>query len=990
MEDKDEHRRAIPCRTAQWLCVALLLLVCLSLHTADAQAAGSVRHYELEAGDASVMLNEFSRQSDLQVLFDFNILRGMKTRAVTGDLDASTALKTMLKGTDLVFDFVNDHTLAVTPRKPSFFERLWHRMKTRPTKHVRNDDDLEQVLISGSVENGTQPLLGAPALQFGRTEIERSGFATPQDFLRTLPQVFGGGPNLSTVLGRETQTNSNAGVGVNIRGLDAGATLVLIDGRRVAPSGTEGAFDDISNIPLSIVDHIDILPDAVGARYGADAVGGVVNFVTRRNFSGLYTQARDGGVTDGHMGERQFSQLFGHTRESGSDFFSFEYFQRDALRAEDRWQETSDLTPYGGSNFNVMYGSPGNITDGVHYWPLPKVQNGTSLTAASLTQGAPNLYDQDTGRYITPREQRWSLFGKDSLKLTDAFELFTEELFTRRTVRVLSGSNPLVATVPESNPFYVNPTGLSGPVTVLTGTGAFFGPTATDNRIDTGNFSFGATTALSHGWTASGSVAYAFERQHGIARGTYNRTALDAALADPNPATAFNPFGDGTNTNPATLAAVAATALSDSMSTLKTAGLTARGATLDLPGGVVEATIGTEYRIQSLETNSLLPGSGSDNSGRLSRNIVAGFGELRIPLIGEANELRFARRLELSAGIRSERYTDIGSVTLPKLGLLWSLRKELNLRATWTKSFKPPNLADTIPSKEYNQILLLPDPSSPTGLTNVLARFGTNPDLRPESARTWTLGADFAPKIWPGASFVLTYFNISYTGRINQENLEPDVLSQPNLAWLVNRDFTQAELDDACSHGAFQGAVGTCTGSQVGAIVDNRLRNVAVLKTSGLDLMAKYSFGERLGKFDLGLNATYLFNYSQRNTPGSPLVDIVSTQNHPIDLRVRGSVAWTRRGVGLATFVNFQNSYRDTQSVPNRGISPWTTVDLQLSYETPAEALGWLGHMQFALNAQNLFDVYPPFLNNPVGVGYDQENADLYGRLVSFEVRKRW
>src|SRR5262249_47998635 len=160
-------------------------------------------------------------------------------------------------------------------------------------------------------------------LQFGRVDIERSGFATAQDFLHTLPQVFGGGPNLNTVLGREVQTNSNVGVGVNIRGLDAGATLVLIDGRRIAPSGTEGAFDDISNIPVSILDHIDVLPDAVGSRYGGDAVGGIVNFVTRQHFSGLYTQARDGGVTSGHMGERQFSQLFGHTGDSNSLFFSF-------------------------------------------------------------------------------------------------------------------------------------------------------------------------------------------------------------------------------------------------------------------------------------------------------------------------------------------------------------------------------------------------------------------------------------------------------------------------------------------------------------------------------------------------------------------------------------------------------------------------------------------------------------------------------------------
>ena len=94
---------------------------------------------------------------------------------------------------------------------------------------------------------------------------------------------------------------------------------------------------------------------------------------------------------------------------------------------------------------------------------------------------------------------------------------------------------------------------------------------------------------------------------------------------------------------------------------------------------------------------------------------------------------------------------------------------------------------------------------------------------------------------------------------------------------------------------------------------------------------------------------------------------------------------------GVATFVNFENRYRDTLSVPNRGVSAWTTVDLQLSYETTGDALGWLGHAQFVLNTQNLFDVDPPFLNNnAAGVGYDQENADLYGRMVSFEVRKRW
>jgi outer membrane receptor protein involved in Fe transport len=242
----------------------------------------------------------------------------------------------------------------------------------------------------------------------------------------------------------------------------------------------------------------------------------------------------------------------------------------------------------------------------------------------------------------------------------------------------------------------------------------------------------------------------------------------------------------------------------------------------------------------------------------------------------------------------------------------------------------------------------------------------------------------------PGLSVSLTYFNISDSGRIDNVQFGRDVLSLPTFSWLVNRNITPAQLTDACSNSVYVGA-GTCQASAATAIIDNRLRNIALLKTDGIDLIGRYSFENRAGKFDLGLNGTYLFAYSQANTPSSALVDIVSTQTHPINIKARGAASWSRRGFGVSTFINFQNRYRDTLSVPNRGISPWTTIDLQLSYETTGDTLGWLGHTQFALNAQNLFDVYPPFLNNnAAGVGYDQENADLYGRMVSFEVRKRW
>jgi len=303
---------------------------------------------------------------------------------------------------------------------------------------------------------------------------------------------------------------------------------------------------------LNIIDHIDILPDGASAKYGADAVGGVVNFVTRNNFSGVQTQARGGGITNGSMRERQFTQLLGNTRDSGSELLSFEYFQRDPLQARDRSQYSSNLTPFGGTNFDTLYGNPGTITDGTRYWAIPQGQNGRTLTAADLSPGAGNLYDQYRGTDVTPAEKRWSVFGKANQQLSDNVKLDFEGLFTRRNVTHIPVSSfPLALSVPESNPFYVNPTGVPGAVTVDEGSAAFFGQPTLDNRIDTGNFSLGLIASPAEGWTANGYLRYAFEKQHLIQHGYFNMSALTAALRDSDPSTAFDPFGNGSDNNPA-------------------------------------------------------------------------------------------------------------------------------------------------------------------------------------------------------------------------------------------------------------------------------------------------------------------------------------------------------------------------------------------------------------------------------------------------------
>src|SRR5581483_4624197 len=175
---------------------------------------------------------------------------------------------------------------------------------------------VEVVRVTGTYVRDEAPV-GEEIISATRADIEATGRATAADFLRTLPQTFGGGPNQDTHIGQEALTNSGLGVGVNLRGLGARATLILIDGRRVAPSGTEGQFVDVENIPLSAIQRIDILPDSASAAYGADATGGVVNFVLRKQFDGAETIARGGSGTRGDLQEYLFSQTFGKTWAGG-------------------------------------------------------------------------------------------------------------------------------------------------------------------------------------------------------------------------------------------------------------------------------------------------------------------------------------------------------------------------------------------------------------------------------------------------------------------------------------------------------------------------------------------------------------------------------------------------------------------------------------------------------------------------------------------------
>jgi iron complex outermembrane receptor protein len=182
-------------------------------------------------------------------------------------------------------------------------------------------------------------------------------------------------------------------------------------------------------------------------------------------------------------------------------------------------------------------------------------------------------------------------------------------------------------------------------------------------------------------------------------------------------------------------------------------------------------------------------------------------------------------------------------------------------------------------------------------------------------------------------------------------------------------------------------------GLQSGAnvILDARSQNLQAVRTEGIDINSSYERRWSRGTLKLRLDGTYLLDFTQQNTPGSPAQQLLNTQNNPIDIRLRGSVSWQQLRWGATVGVNFQNHYTDIASDPPRNVSSYATVDAQLRYNLEPFGTGFLQNTLLELNAVNLFNVSPPFLDNRIAkLGYDQENADPYGRLLSIQVSKSW
>jgi iron complex outermembrane receptor protein len=340
------------CKAFRWATSASICFVLIAL--AGVQSArAQAKEFNVPAQSATTGIPEFARQAGIQILVSETLVRGKRTAAVTGALPVDKALVILLEGTGLSATSKDGATFTLsvastraTSRNPSGSssgdsaalanQALPEKESKSPSSETERAD-LAEIIVTGTNIRGVTSS-ASPVQVFTRGDIDRTGLGTLQSFFEKLPQNFSSisENTISTVAGSTTSGNAAGASAINLRGLGSDSTLLLIDGHRVATGGINGDIADISLIPLSAVDRIEIVTDGASAIYGSDAVGGVVNVILRKDFDGAETRVRYGSVSDGGSHETQIGQTFGKTWSSGSAVLSYEFLDRTPLSAADR------------------------------------------------------------------------------------------------------------------------------------------------------------------------------------------------------------------------------------------------------------------------------------------------------------------------------------------------------------------------------------------------------------------------------------------------------------------------------------------------------------------------------------------------------------------------------------------------------------------------------------------------------------------------------
>jgi len=425
------------------------------------------------------------------------------------------------------------------------------------------------------------------------------------------------------------------------------------------------------------------------------------------------------------------------------------------------------------------------------------------------------------------------------------------------------------------------------------------------------------------------------------------------------------------------------------LATIKEGDLKLDGTLWSAGGSSLKAAFGGSYREEAFSSLAIYTGTDSATS----RHVHAFFAEFYAPLITAANALPGVQKLELSAAVRDDDYSDFGTKINPRFGIFWSPIQQVGLRAAFSTSFRAPNPDEALDVAANTFAYVEPglaQPGDPAGNTPVLL-FG-NQTLKPESSRNLTVGLDFTPTSLPTTRFSLNYYRIIYSDRIITSPFGNNVFDNPQVYGPLIRQFPNdaavaafvASLEPPQTVFDFTPAQTGLAGIRYGFPYGDI--NAAKERTQGVDLSSHSLVNlDEVNKLIFDFTATYIKEISNTYCDTCASIDVADTYANPLKLRLRAATGWSNGAFSVNGAVNFANAYSDTNLVPAGRIDSYTTADLNASWRYARTGT------TLSFNIINLFNENPPLtFPSYQKVQYDPTNADARGRILSLQVRQSW
>ena len=881
----------------------------------------------------------------------------------------------------------------------------------------------ERVVVTGSSIKRIQSEGALPIQVISKEEIDRAGIVSAEQLVATITANGTGADNLSSNVGIQlgtTDRNNNGNASANLRGLGASSTLVLLNGRRVSLHGAKGNAVDLNSIPLAAVQRVEVLKDGASAIYGTDAIGGVINFILRRDFTGAEvtafadkTQQGGGDVMRGSIVAGK-----GNLAKDGFNIMaSLTFDKQEKLAGSERsfsngFQPARGLSPdTAGTTYATQTGlantgigaSFRTPTDGTQTFnranllsfqgkcdTLPGMSQYQSALWASPGFKYACAYDYGGREILIQPIERTNFVSRGTFQLNPNHSAFIELVGSKskankefEQLQITTTGAILGAAYPVGGPYYQN---LSAYIPAFDATkpiayrwrctdcGNRQIETTTDNyRVLVGLDGVIGKWDYKLGLSSAGSSADS--RLNG---GYYYQAGLVSALGSG----LINPW-----LLPGQSQTAAGMALLQSVSAMGAklfggkAGLTQfdgsiSGELAQLPAGPLGAALGFDIRKESYEFSD---GSTSGPAiyqapfdaefRKVSRDIKAIYAELAVPIV---------KTLEAQVAVRHDDYSLFGGTTNPKLALRWNPVKQAVFRGSYNTGFRAPSFFQLygaqgdapVPGNIADPILC---PQRPGDLSVCAirpnARQGGNATLNPEKSKQWSIGTALAPADWITGTIDL--WQIERTDRIYELTPQQVIANYQSFPGYLVRG-TDGRLDGPGGYirAGFVNAAGDITkGVDVSLNLNGRLAN---------------------GKWSAGMDGTYIDSFRSRIFTTTPYTETVGKWNSR-DLFVRwkhhASFTYTE-GVWSGTLSQkYVAGYKD--EVPLGVVPPGFDPDVK-SYTVYNVSATYTGFKNTSITAgiKNLFDKDPPFTAHNVdfaaGAGWDPRVADPRGRAFTF------